>query len=213
MNLINKVVEKCYNDYYKSIYKTILENSIENEKICIINQNYFNPFSDFSHFMKKFNVMFYILFKHKENRTKFINLSEGEELQENVCCDFEILEDIKKLYNFSKFSKIILFDIKSESYLNDVLEIIYPLVNEQTKIYIYISLTNKSSTTTQSSIRNFINIYSYYKISNIMVNNTFFDSLHKNKLFSIDKIKIFRDNYYMIYGENTIYEIILTPNL
>ena len=60
MFFINKITESYYNDYYKQIFRNILENTSENDKICIINLNYFNLFEHFSHFIKKFNIYFTI---------------------------------------------------------------------------------------------------------------------------------------------------------
>tara|TARA_B110000037_G_C17005344_1_gene459016 strand:+ start:128 stop:763 length:636 start_codon:yes stop_codon:yes gene_type:complete len=208
MNIINKIAEKSYNEYYKDIYMGILNNCKEKENILVINQNYFNPLKYFSHFFKKFSLQFYIFFKNTCDKEKYCNEAKGEELVEKIFCDFSNLQELNKLTNFIKFSKIILFHIKSEEYLNILLELIYPLISENGSIYIYISLGNKKSKM-QSKIRSFINNNSFYNISNVLNNDTFFNNLHDNKYFSIDAIKIFKDNYYAIYGENTVYEIIL----
>jgi hypothetical protein len=208
MNIINKIAEKSYNEYYKDIYMGILNNCEEKENILVINQNYFNPLKYFSHFFKKFSLQFYIFFKNTYDKEKYCNEAKGEELVEKIFCDFSNLQELNKLTNFIKFSKIILFHIKSEEYLNILLELIYPLISENGSIYIYVSLGNKKSKM-QSKIRSFINNNSFYNISNVLDNDTFFNNLHDNKYFSIDAIKIFKDNYYAIYGENTVYEIIL----
>ena len=208
MNIINKIAEKSYNEYYKDIYMSILNNCEEKENILVINQNYFNPLKYFSHFFKKFSLQFYIFFKNTYDKEKYFNETKGEELVEKIFCDFSNLQELNKLTNFIKFSKIILFHIKSEEYLNVLLELVHPLISENGSIFIYISLGNKKSKM-QSKIRSFINNNSFYNISNVLNNDTFFNNLHDNKYFSVDAIKIFKDNYYAIYGENTVYEIIL----
>lgn len=211
MFFINKITESYYNDYYKQIFRNVLENVSENEKICIINLNYFNIFEHFSHFIKKFNVYFTIFFKNKDYQKKFLNQIDGEELQDHIECDFDSIKDLIKLPSSTNFSKIILFDIQSESKLNQMLHNLYSYINKQSMIYIYISLTDNSSSQIQTNIRQIINHHSSYELSNILNYNDFFNNLHQNNYFTVDKIRVFRDNYYMIYGKNNIYEIILIP--
>lgn len=211
MFFINKITDSYYNDYYKQIFRNILENTSENEKICIINLNYFNLFEHFSHFIKKFNVFFTLFFKNKDYQKKFLDQIDGEELQDHVDCDFDSIKELIKLPSTTIFSKIILFDIQSELKLNQILHNLYDYVHKESMIYIYISLTEHSSSKTQTSIRQFINRNSSYELSSILNHNDFFDNLHQNNYFMIDKIKVFQNNYYMIYGESNIYEIILIP--
>jgi len=211
-SIINKITEKSYNEYYKNIYMEIFEKCNNNDSILIINQNYYNPLKNFSHFIKKFNVKIFIFFKTSIIKQKFIKDTIGEELIEHIYCDFNNIEGLNKLHNFIKFSKVILFHIKKESYSDKLLELIYPITNEFSKIYIYVSLSNKKSRV-QNTLRKLINDNTSYEVGNILNNDNFFNTLNSNKSYSIDTIKIYKDNHYAVYGENTIYEILLIKNI
>ena len=211
-SIINKITEKSYNEYYKNIYMEIFEKCNNNDSILIINQNYYNPLKNFSHFIKKFNVKIFIFFRTSIIKQKFIKDTVGEELIEHIYCDFNNIEGLNKLHNFIKFSKVILFHIKKESYSDKLLELIYPITNEFSKIYIYVSLSNKKSRI-QNTLRKLINDNTSYEVGNILNNDNFFNTLNSNKSYSIDTIKIYKDNHYAVYGENTIYEIILIKNI
>ena len=211
-SIINKITEKSYNEYYKNIYMEIFEKCNNNDSILIINQNYYNPLKNFSHFIKKFNVKIFIFFRTSIIKQKFIKDTVGEELIEHIYCDFNNIEGLNKLHNFIKFSKVILFHIKKESYSDKLLELIYPITNEFSKIYIYVSLSNKKSRV-QNTLRKLINDNTSYEVGNILNNDNFFNTLNSNKSYSIDTIKIYKDNHYAVYGENTIYEILLIKNI
>jgi len=211
-SIINKITEKSYNEYYKNIYMEIFEKCNNNDSILIINQNYYNPLKNFSHFIKKFNVKIFIFFRTSIIKQKFIKDTVGEELIEHIYCDFNNIEGLNKLHNFIKFSKVILFHIKKESYSDKLLELIYPITNEFSKIYIYVSLSNKKSRI-QNTLRKLINDNTSYEVGNILNNDNFFNTLNSNKSYSIDTIKIYKDNHYAVYGENTIYEILLIKNI
>ena len=62
-SIINKITEKSYNEYYKNIYMEIFDNCNKNDTILIINQNYYNPLKDYSHYIKKYNLKIYIFFR------------------------------------------------------------------------------------------------------------------------------------------------------
>ena len=207
-NIVNKITEKTYNKYYKNIYMNFLKNCSKNDNILIINQNYYNPLKDFSHFIKKYELKIFIFFRTSSIKNKFIEETKGEELIDHIYSDFNNIDELSKLNNFTKFSKIILFHIKKESYSNVLLDLIYPLIFENTNIYIYVSLENKKSDF-KNKLRNIINKSTNYEIGNVLNNDNFFNLLNSNKNYIINTIKIFKDNYYAIYGENTIYEIIL----
>lgn len=207
-SIINKITEKSYNEYYKQIYMEIFEKCENNDTILILNQNYYNPLIHFSHFIKKYNVKIFIFFRNVIIKKKFIEETKGEELIDHIYCDFNNIEELQNLHTSTKFSKVILFHIKKESYSDKILELIYHIINEFSKIYIYVSLSNKKSRV-QNTIRKFINNNTSYEIGNILNNDSFFNILNSNKSYSIDTIKIYKDNHYAVYGENTIYEIIL----
>jgi len=206
--IINKITEKSYNEYYKNIYIEIFEKCNNNDTILIINQNYYNPLKNFSHFIKKYNLKIFIFFKNLIIKKKFIEETKGEELIDHIYSDFNNIDELSKLNNFIKFSKIILFHIKKESYSDKILELIYPIINEFSKINIYVSLSNKKSKV-QNTLRKLINNNTSYEVGNILNNDSFFNTLNSNKSYLIDTIKIYKDNHYAIYGESTIYEIIL----
>jgi len=46
-------------------------------------------------------------------------------------------------------------------------------------------------------------------INNKKIKYKFFNTINSHKNYLIDTIKIYKDNYYAIYVENTIYEVIL----
>ena len=88
------------------------------------------------------------------------------------------------------------------------MELVYPITNENSKIYIYVTLSNKKSKM-QDKLRNLINNNTSYEVGSVLNNDNFFNVINSNKNYLINTIKIYKDNYYAIYGENTIYEIIL----
>ena len=66
MNYIYSFQNNMLNNYYKNLYNSFLLNN-ENENILIINQNFYNPLTSFSNYLKKYNTNLYILFNDENS--------------------------------------------------------------------------------------------------------------------------------------------------
>lgn len=154
---------------------------IINDELDIINE--------FSHIIKKKNINIFI--------NKLENNIKGEECENNI----NIFKNIRDLQNII-FNYVIIHDISSYTFLDDIKNII----NNDTLIYIYTSLSNEhlSKINFKNYIRKYIkkNYNPIFPLQNIIKNI-------QDKNYEIISLKIHKSNNYIIYGNNNIYEIII----
>jgi hypothetical protein len=154
---------------------------IVNDELDIINE--------FSHIIKKKNINIFI--------NKLEKNIKGEECENNI----NIFKNISELQNII-FNYVIIHDISSYTFLDDIKNII----NNNTLIYIYTSLSNEnlSKINFKNYIRKYIkkNYNPIFSLQNII-------KYIENKNYEIISLKIHKSNNYIIYGNNNIYEIII----
>jgi len=193
-----------YETFYYDIIDKIIDNNIINNKILIIIDNYFNPFDFFSYTIKKYNIYIDIVIDNIVIYNKIMDNIKGEECEKNI-------KIYLKLNNISNiiYNKIIIFHIESINFLNNTLDLIINLLDINTLIYIYSSLSNENNDKIdyKNYIRNKIMSYLPYKMGYLISFNTFINQLESNKKYNIKSIRIYKKNNYFLYGDNTVYEI------
>ena len=202
---MNVYIQKNYNDYYNIIYSNIFNNiQKENESILIINQKKFNILNFFSHVIKKKSIR--ISFYNSDK--KFKDEIKGEECFDNITC----LDDLNESDHESSYDKIIIFHLNSLDFLKDIIDKLSKLrknnnEDDDKKIFIYTSLSNEKRSIQEykNNIRSSLHIEYLLNFTDVV------EILENTKELNIEKISIFKKNNYIIYGDNTVYEIILTP--
>lgn len=204
MNYIQNIKNDMVVKFYRNLYKTFLLNE-ENENILIINQNFFNPLTYFSHYIKKFNVNIYILFCNIKSIDKLNQEIKSEECNylihhKNYSID-QILNDYKNL----KFSKIIAFHIKDYEYLKIII-----ILGEvfQNSIYLYLSLSNKKKVYFKNKLRSLVKI-DEQEFGNVFDYDEMFDFLNNLENYKIEKINLIDNHHYVTYGTQKTYLFIL----
>jgi len=194
--------------FYEIFYYNIIKNKIEdyNNKILIIIDNYFNPFDFFTYIIKKFNIKIYIVIDNKNIYKKILDNIRGEEYEQNINVFLKI-NDINDIF----FDKIFIFHIFSIDYMNNLLKYIVNISDIKTMIYIYSSLSNENNNKInyKNYIRDKIMAYLPYKMGYLISFSKFLNELENNKEYKIDKIQVYKKNNYLIYGDNTVYEIMV----
>jgi len=194
--------------FYEIFYYNIIKTKIEdyNNKILIIIDNYFNPFDFFTYIIKKFNIKLYIVINDNYIYKKIMDNIRGEEYEKNINVYLKI-NDINDIF----FDKIFIFHIYSVDYMNNLLKYIVNISDIKTIIYIYSSLSNENinKINYKNYIRDKIMEYLPYKMGYLISFSKFINELENNKEYKIDKIQIYKKNNYLIYGDNTVYEIIV----
>jgi hypothetical protein len=196
--------------FYESFYyKIITENIQENNIILLFIDNKINLIETMSYIIKKFNLNIYIIINNNLIYNDISKSIKGEECEKKIQI-YSSITDINNIF----FNKIFIFHIYSLNYFNDILNSLYNFSNFNTKFYIYCSLSNDNinklnfKNYIRNSIMNSINC----KIGYIINYLDFINNLNNNKNFIIYSIKIYKKNTYLIYGKNTVYEIILSLN-
>ena len=188
-------------NYYKLIYNNIFNNiKEENESILIINQKKFNILNFFSHVIKKkcIKLSFYNSDKSFESEIK------GEECFNNIVC----LNEENELDYENRYDKIIIFHLNSLDFLRGIIDKLSLLFKHDGQIFIYSSLSNE-----KRAVQEYKNkIRGVLKLDYLLNFTDVIEIIENNKSLKVEKISIFKKNNYIIYGDNTVYEIILTLN-
>ena len=197
--------------FYDTFYSKIINDNLEeNNTILIIIENFFNIIDIMSFIIKKYNLMIYIVIEDNEIFKKIKDNIKGEECEKNISV-FLQLKDISNII----FNKIFIFHVYSILFFNNIISSLYNFSNKYTKLYIYCSLSNEkeSKISFKNFIRESITNNIGYKMGYVIYFPTFINNLDKNKKFSIDSIKIYKKNNYLIYGNNIVYQIIMRLNV
>jgi hypothetical protein len=197
-----------YEEYYINIINNIFNNIDENYNILLFIKNEFNIYNYFSHIIKKKNIKIDIVIDNINNIfivNKLKDDIKGEEYEENINFFLNINDIDFKIYNI-----IIIFQLdnneKFENILNNINNI-NNITDNNSLIYIYNSLSNKRIDY-KNYFRNLLNEYTNINIGNVLkLNDIIF--IIKNNNFDIISMKTYRKNNYLLYGDNTIYEIII----
>ena len=178
----------------------------ENQKILYFIDKEINILEKFSHIIKKKNLEIYVVIPNEKIYLNMKNRTIGEELDDKVFI-YKNIEDINPLNNI--FNYINIFDLSSIEYLEFILKNIYNLINYETSICIYCTMSNESDKNIKykNFIREIINS-SICNVSTVIKLSDFF-KLFTNKEYIISCINIYKKNNYIIYGDNTIYNIVI----
>jgi len=195
--------------YYISILDTFLNEDIkENSNILIYIGNYFNPYEKYGHIIKKKNLTIYILSNDLIMTNKFKVNIKGEECENN----FHTINKEKEIINI-KFDIIILFHLFSYEYFENKLKKIVNIIDYNSDIYIYCSLSNEKDKyiNIKNIIRKKINEYSDYKIGSLLSLQKVLKIIQDN-YYILKQMNIFKKNNYFIYGNNNVYKLHIKYN-
>jgi hypothetical protein len=190
-----------YETYYEIIKNFIYDTNDTNNLFII--KNDFNIFTDFNYIIKKNNIKISILINDDKIYNKLLYYKKGEELDEHITI-YNKIEDIKDIF----FDKIIIFHLSSIIELKDTLEYLNNILKIDSLIYLYCSLI-KETNELKNSFRNNIMKYTNYQMGNILLYENVLNCINDNKKYKINSIQIYKKNYYIFYGNNTVYKIVL----
>ena len=198
-----------FDNYYYNIINNIFNILGENNNILLVIKNDFNIFDHFSHIIKKKNINIDILIENIDIYNKIVEDVKGEECENNIKL-YSTIEDISnnKIYNV-----ISIFHLDSTQNFENILNKVSNLLNKNTLIYVYSSLSNKEykNISYQNYCRKIINQYTNLNIGNILKLSDIIlliDTLNYN----IVSLKTYKKNNYLLYGDNTVYQIIINKN-
>lgn len=211
-----------YENYYTNIFNYILHNNVKNDNcLTIITDNEFNPVNDFAHYIKDKNITINLIINDTILFDKMIDDINGEDCEINIykkiqpCARDEVArhQGVDNILNNSnsKSDIIILFHLYSLEYLKDMLRSFEKISKEDSLIYIYCSLSNEKKILIdyRNNIRDKISKYTNNKIGCLLSYNDVLQIIENNDNYYTKSIRIYKKNTYLIYGNNTVYEIIL----
>lgn len=190
-----------YETYYE-IIKNFIYDTNETNNLFII-KNDFNIFTDFNYIIKKNNIKISILINNDKIYNKLVYYKKGEELDEHINI-YNKMEDIKDIF----FDNIIIFHLSSFNELKDTLEYLNNILKINSLIYIYCSLI-KEENELKNIVRNNIIKYTNYQMGNTLPYDNVLNCINDDKKYKIHSVQIYKKNYYIIYGNNTVYKIVL----
>ena len=198
-----------YTNYYESIYNNILYNhSNESFTLLSINQHYFNPLLDFSHIIKKKNIIIYILFNSENNDfyNEIRDNIKGSECEKNI----NLITDIDVITNI-KFDIVSIFHLYSLDKLRESLNYLKNVTVDKSSIYIYSSLSNekKDKIYYKNIIRNKILDFTNTKVGTLLSFSDVLETIQEHNIFNVENFNIFKKNNYFLYGNNTVYKLFL----
>lgn len=204
MNYIKNIHNDMMCNYYNNIYNSFLLDQ-NNSNIMIINQNYFNPLSYFSHNIKKNNINLYILYNNLNSINKLDNEIKYEECNKLIHYHNYSLEQMIENYSKVSFSKIIALHLKSLDYIKSII-----MLGEifECNIYFYLSLSNKKKVYFKNKFRSIFKSDTN-EIGNVFDYDQIFSYLNTLISYDIDTIKIINNNHYISYGSQKTYLFIL----
>ena len=196
--------------------KSLYDISGENQKVLYFIDKEINILQNFSHIIKKKNLEIYVIIPDKKIYLNMINKVNGEELDDKVFI-YTCIENIYLLndrYSDTSnnhkniFNYINIFDTPSIEYLENILKNVYNLINEHTLISLYCTMSNESDKNInyKNFIREIIN-KSICNVSTVIKLSDFLKIFNNNNEYIISCISTYKKNNYIIYGDNTIYNV------
>jgi hypothetical protein len=203
MNNIN-----FYSDYYNIICENIFNDVNEKNNILLVYYNNFNPLNKFSYLIKKKNIKLDILIHDTNNFNKIKESIIGEDFEDSVKI-YNSLENNDFIKN--NYNSIIIFHLESIEYLENILDK-FKNVEDNTKIYIYCSLSSESNKNIfyKNYIRSKIMDYSNNKMGYVISLLNFLETVGNSNNLKVYKMSIYKKNNYLLYGDNIVYEVILS---
>ena len=199
---------------HESLFKkSLYDIPNENQKILYFIDKEINILENFSHIIKKKNLEIYVIIPDKKTYLNMINKINGEELDDKIFL-YQNIENIYLLNNTHQnnhiFNYINIFDVSSIEYLEHILKNVYNLINEDTLISLYCTMSNESDKNInyKNFIREIIN-KSICNVSTVIKLSDFLKIFNNNQEYIISCISIYKKNNYIIYGDNTIYNVVI----
>jgi hypothetical protein len=193
-------------NYYYCIFKNIfIEDLKDNIIILIYFNNFYNIIDNFSHIIKKKNIKINIITTYNEIYNKYIENIKGEDIEQNIT----IYNNEENIINII-FDYVYILHLFSLEYLEHKLLNLNNLIKKDSNIYIYCSLSNENKTNIdyKNYIRDYIKKYIKYNIGNLLSLTKTLNIIEYNN-YLVKSIKVFKNNNYIIYGNNIVYEIII----
>lgn len=204
MDYINNIHNDMMCNYYLNIFNSFLLD--QNDcNIMIINLNYFNPLTYFSHLIKKNNINLYILYNNINSINKLDTQIKFEECNDLIHYHNYSLEQMIEDYTNIEIKKIIALHLKS---LDNIKNIIVLGELFESDIYLYLSLSNNKKVFLKNKFRSFLKINDN-EIGNVFNYDEVFNYLNSLNFYDIDTIKIINNNHYVSYGSQKTYLFIL----
>jgi hypothetical protein len=187
-----------------------------NNKILLIIKNKFNILDHFSHIIKKKNIYVDIIIQNIEIIDYMNKQIKDEECEDNINLYYNI-KDIEKNNNLNSldienkiYNIINIFHLESNEKFEKILQDIYNIIDINTIIYIYSSLSNENENkiTYKNYFRNLINNYTELNIGTLLkLSDVIY--IIENLKYNIYSVNIYKKNNYILYGNNIVYQIIL----
>ncbi len=202
------------NNYYNNIIENILSKTNTNDNILLFLHNYYNPLDNFNHLIKIKNLNIYLIIDNKDINLydKLNNNIKGEENEDKIHVIMNSKNNLKKID--AKIHYIILFHLYSIDYLVNILINIRKLNNiNETHIYIYTSLSNDDESIIyyKNIIRGYIRQFTDNNIGNVLSLSNIISKIKYMK-YHLENIHICKKSSYIIYGDNSLYELLLYKN-
>jgi hypothetical protein len=130
---------------------------------------------------------------------------KGEECEENINIYTEIENINYKIYNI-----INIFHLDSNENFENILNKISNLINDYTIIYLYCSLSNEKNKSIgyKNYFRKLVNEYTNINVGNLLKLSDIINIINNLK-YNIILLKTYKKNNYLLYGDNTVYQIII----
>jgi hypothetical protein len=211
-----EIKSSYYDKYYNLIINNIINNLNDNSNLLLIVKNEFNLLQNIEFIIKKKNIKITIVndtIINKEFKNNMINSIQLFDKESHV----NIYNEIDELIysdNAILFNVIIIFHINSIDHLKDNLNLLESIIDKDSKLYIYTSLSNESLNRIKykNIIRNSIIKYTHHKMGNVLQYESLLTFIDEYKIYTINSLKIYKKTNYILYGDNIVYEIILVKN-
>ena len=230
-----EIKSSYYDKYYNLIINNIINNLNDNSNLLLIVKNEFNLLQNIEFIIKKKNIKITIVNDNVSNKEFKNNMLNNIQLFDKES-HINIYNDIDELIHLNKkdnndnlnydsndstlsesilFNNIVMFHINSIYHLKDNLNLLELIIDKDSKLYIYASLSNESFNRIKykNIIRNSIIKYTNHKIGNVLQYESFLTFINDYKIYKINSLKIYKKTNYILYGDNIVYEIILVKNV
>jgi len=229
-----EIKSSYYDNYYNLIINNIINNLSDNSNLLLIVKNEFILLQNIEFIIKKKNIKITIVndtIINKEFKNNMINSIQLFDKESHV----NIYNGIDELIHLNKkdnnddsnydsndstliesilFNNIIIFHINSIDHLKDNLNLLESIIDKDSKLYIYTSLSNEkvNKIKYKNIIRNSITKYTNHKMGNVLQYESLLTFIDEYKIYNIKSLKIYKKTNYILYGDNIVYEIILVKN-
>ncbi len=211
-----EIKSSYYNKYYNSIIDNIINDLEEHNNLLLIVKNELLFSEDTEFIIKKKNIKITIINDNIQNKEFKNNMIKNNSLLKNeksinILNSIDEIHFLKNNSNNIIFNNIIFFHLDSIINFQDILNSLDFFINNTSKLYCYTSLSNESlrKIKYKNFIRNSISKYTKNKMGNVIEYKSLLNFIYEYNKYNIDSLKIYKNNNYILYGDNIVYEIIL----